>query len=1049
MPQDATIQLPFTGGTDQRAAAEYVDPSQRLVSVVNGVFTHEGAVDKRLGVQYLPTTQIPSQPTMGTPSRVVSRGAELLAIDGDNAFSYSAAEGGLWAWRTSVAPCVATREPAVANALGQASFSQSPSVSGFSVAEGSGVRAIAYRTFSGSNNSGTVYVDVQDVATGAYWYRANALGTNGYRPTAIIQGGYLYVFWADTSSNIRGIALNLSTRAWSLVSTIVSDLQLANVNLAPFDATPYVGGSGILIVYGQSQGGGWSYLRALRLEALPALTVSTSFYVSSQASETIWFVSARYDGTLGAVVVAWQQANAGTFAGSVAFYGTNWGPLATPALSMPGFNSSDPYTTLAVEPLTATTAIIVAAQSASLSSHAIYSTSGLVSSVQHSGGVAIGKPFRANAGATTRCYLPFAFQQTSIPSGTFSITYALLDTTNYGGTPYYSPNVLPKVTAIVAPRQGDASWISGNAGADGCLPNVTNVGAPSAGVFRSVVVVTGDAELQFTSGAGINLVTWDFTGVTDWQTCEGGGETYLSGGKASYYDGAGIAELSFFQWPTLVQATPSASGGSMAAGTYEYALVYAYVDAQQTTHRSAAYTFQATTTSASSSVALTIGNVPATDRFAGESAPVVEIYRTAAGLTDYYYVGAVACRNNTGITTLAFTDTFADSSINTNPLLYTTGGVLDSVCPPSLRCLVRHNSRLWGVDDTGYTIWFSTAFNGADAPYFNEALTLQFADGPLTALATLDDKLVVFSATQVWIVTGDGPAVTGQGSDLSSPVVVQSDVGAIDWRSVVSTPLGVFFQAPMGGIYLLGRDLSVTYIGKQVQDYVGPNPTLTSAAFNTVLAAALVPSANHVRFVLTDGTVLFYDYVMQRWGLHLGPGGTVNMTTGAVVSGGWYAVGSDGYVYREKSAVTDAAPWYDTTIGGSQWVTTAVITAWVKLAGLQGYQRARHIMALADWMEAADVEVWARFDYAAGTAYDQQQWFLYSALSAANAAQAQMDMHVKATSTRSQAVQIELKDRAPTGGTATTGQGVRFLGLNFDCQVTGARDRRLGSGVKA
>ncbi len=1044
MPGSTTLQFPFTGGIDQRTAAEYVDPNARLLTVNNGVFVYDGSVDRRFGVQGLTSAGLGPDPVMHTPERLVTRGQELAMIDGVNLFSYSPG-GAVWARRSLVSPCVATREGSVSPAFTAHGFNQSPSVFSFSIAEGSGVRAIAYRTAGsgGANNQpGQIMIDVQDLTTDAYVFKAYTLGTGAdVHPAVVIQGSYVYVFWS-TNSTITGQVLNLTTMTWASSVSVVSDMLQQSANASPFDVTPYAGGSGILLAYGQNQGG-YSYTRACRLEALPALTISASFYVSSTVGADITLVACRYDTALGIVVFGWEQLSGGSYSRFLGFYNTSWSAIGAATLSMPGFASSPSCGSISVEPLTSTTALVVFGGS-SVSGHATYNTSGAqLQAVQHTGGVACGRPFRATVASggsshfnttVTLAFLPFAFSQASTDGGTQIVTYGLLDTTAYGLGLYRN-------VAVVAPRQGDAFWINSNLVADGVLPSVTGIGNPSAGTYRGLVVVRGNEDLQFTSAAGVNLVTWDFTGTTNWQVAEGEDESFVSGGVASYYDGSGLAEISFFQWPTVTSHTPSSSGGSLSTGTYEYALCFAQPDSQGLVHKSAFYVLNVTTTSNTSSVALQFQNIAATGRFLGQSAPTVEIYRTQANLQTLYYVGSVYCQNTPGPVTLSYTDTSADSTIATNPLQYTTGGVVDSVCPPSLRSIKRHNERIWGVGDDGYAIWFSTEFNASDAPYFNEALTVQFSDGPLTALETMDDKLVVFSATRIWYLTGDGPALTGVGSDLSNPVVVQTDVGAIDWRSVVSTPIGIMFQSPMGGIYLLDRTLTVSYIGKAVQDIVGPTPTGASQA---VIAAHLVASANHVRFVLSGGTVLFYDYVMERWGTS---SYTVSPLCAAVPSSGvWTYGGSDGYVYQEKSA-TSSAPWYDTSsLGVNTWPTRTVASAHVKLAGVQGYQRLRHTLGYAHWLEASDQQITLTFDYGEQT---QSATFTYAKLFAANAVAAQWDLHTSAMGGKAAAVQVTWSDAPPTGGTATTGQGARLLGLAFELQTLDSRYRKLAPSVKA
>ena len=55
--QRQVIQIPVgAAGIDDKTAAEYVDPSSRALAIVNGVFSHDGSVEKRVGCVGLTTT---------------------------------------------------------------------------------------------------------------------------------------------------------------------------------------------------------------------------------------------------------------------------------------------------------------------------------------------------------------------------------------------------------------------------------------------------------------------------------------------------------------------------------------------------------------------------------------------------------------------------------------------------------------------------------------------------------------------------------------------------------------------------------------------------------------------------------------------------------------------------------------------------------------------------------------------------------------------------------------------------------------------------------
>jgi hypothetical protein len=83
---------------------------------------------------------------------------------------------------------------------------------------------------------------------------------------------------------------------------------------------------------------------------------------------------------------------------------------------------------------------------------------------------------------------------------------------------------------------------------------------------------------------------------------------------------------------------------------------------------------------------------------------------------------------------------------------------------------------------------------------------------------------------------------------------VTTDVGCVNNRSIVIVPDGLMFQSQKG-IYLLDRALRVFYIGAAVEAYNS----------QTVTSAQLIPNTNQVRFTLSSGIALVYDYFMGQW----------------------------------------------------------------------------------------------------------------------------------------------------------------------------------------
>lgn len=312
------------------------------------------------------------------------------------------------------------------------------------------------------------------------------------------------------------------------------------------------------------------------------------------------------------------------------------------------------------------------------------------------------------------------------------------------------------------------------------------------------------------------------------------------------------------------------------------------------------------------------------------------------------------CRSST----MSFVDTASPTGIDgvnlpitARPLLYTTGGILDDFAPPGLTTFTVHRRRIWGVDGSRRRIWFSKSIDddAGVAPGFHPTFIVN-VDENVTALASMDDKLVVFTRNGISYLLGDGPAPNGQGSDLTAPNAIQSDVGCINPRSVVATPDGVLFQS-VTGISLLTRGLEVVWIGRPVQDVLASFPNVTSAV--------LVARRNEVRFSCNNAAgnahvVLVWNYVEKQWSVsrYLGGVGTA-IVDAALLGDAWCFLSASGGVFVEQDA-----DWRD----NGTYVPMVLETAWISASGPLAFQSVREFQLEGTSNGNHDLTVEVAFD---------------------------------------------------------------------------------------
>lgn len=216
----------------------------------------------------------------------------------------------------------------------------------------------------------------------------------------------------------------------------------------------------------------------------------------------------------------------------------------------------------------------------------------------------------------------------------------------------------------------------------------------------------------------------------------------------------------------------------------------------------------------------------------------------------------------------------------------------------------------------------------------------QGSTGPVRSLAPMDDKLIIGKKNAFLYINGRGPDNTGANNQYSEATFITATVGCENQRSLVLIPDGLMFQSDKG-IWLLGRDLSTTYIGAPVEDFVlGAN----------VVSAATIPETNQVRFIMDSGITLVYDYFYAQWSIFTGVPGV----SSCIFEDMHTFINDEGEVYQESAG---------TYLDGSRPVLMSFKTGPLRLGTLQGYQRAYFLYLLGTYYSPHKLVVNLFYDY--------------------------------------------------------------------------------------
>jgi hypothetical protein len=519
-------------------------------------------------------------------------------------------------------------------------------------------------------------------------------------------------------------------------------------------------------------------------------------------------------------------------------------------------------------------------------------------------------------------YVPLAFQSQLqstyfIASAAGSIVAKILAGLG-GGVPTRS--ILPESNALQDPSQFQFSFLA-----------------------KDLLTVTGGAVATQT---GVSAVTLDFFDPQEsYSRAELGLGLHIGGGFLSLYDGASVVEHGFHLYPEgLATALHDADAGSTSV--YQYVGVYSWTDNQGQIHRSnpspAATQQKATPIDGTHRVDVTFPTLRLTAKQSTRRKVTLELYRTTANNPVFYLVTSLSAPTYNDVTTdaVVITDATTDATLLGNLPLYTTGEV-ENVAPGPVSSLTVHQNRIVALDSTNpLQLWWSKPVVPGSPVEFSD-LFVQNVDpvgGDVTAVARMDAWLVIFKETAIFATSEDGPPASGGGYVFSPGQQVPADVGCVNPRSVNLGQDGITFQSAKGW-HLLTRAL-------QVQDL----PDTDEWANDAATSGMTMPGAHETRWTLASGNILVHDDFTNQWGTYT----QQNAVDGVIWQGVQTYLRPDGQVRQETPGMFNDA--------GAP-IKLRIVTSWLQFAGVNGYQRARKLEILGDWISAHRLVASLAYDF--------------------------------------------------------------------------------------
>jgi hypothetical protein len=341
-------------------------------------------------------------------------------------------------------------------------------------------------------------------------------------------------------------------------------------------------------------------------------------------------------------------------------------------------------------------------------------------------------------------------------------TYFVLDSSARTIAKFANQNAASVLTNGVLP---EVSWITST---DALIP----------ALFRNRLIgLDGNV---FVSTNGVLEARLSFNGR--FSTAELAESLHIAAGMLKMYDGASVTESGFNVFPeNLTSPNTSNTGGSMSDGNYAYVAIYKWTDNTGRDHRSSPtlVPLEVILSGGTSTQKVSL-SVP-TLRITEKESVAIEIYRTENNGVQYYKITSDTnpLLNNPAVDAVTFDDTLSDLSLISKEALYTTGGILENIAPGAVREVCVYNGeRIAYLDEERAKVRWSKIIDENGPVEYNDAIyrDIDPTAGQLTTIASMQEKLIVFSADGSYFVTGDGPNNAGQNDSFTKPEVLSLDM---------------------------------------------------------------------------------------------------------------------------------------------------------------------------------------------------------------------------------------------------------------------------------
>jgi len=858
--QKATVQIPFGGGLDSKSDSRLVRPPNASV-LKNALFDEAGGYQTRN-----PYTQITTQ-TDGR--KLVPFGDELLLFTKDALYSWSDAEDSFISRGVYLAPKVTERSVFTKNTE-QTLCERWDTGS-----------VILYAWLDNGDGATAVFVAARDKNTGATIVRPTSLGANTTKPRFSQGSSSRYVqLFAQTATNTLSVKVIDTSTAALIASTAAAAWTSVATNYdVSYDVTALSATSSVA-VWRRTVTTAYGYASITNSGTTPTVTANTKgrtcdgpIAVAVTADYSTGICVARTDGTTLTSDIL-----------SIAFADVH----TSQAIEASGFTAgAERFVTAAFRSTQDSGAYRCYIFSATVNGDYEAATNQYDTTVNW---IDTGGARGSGAGQLSLCDYAVVASRAFNHDGRVFVWVAFVVQSNVreGITAQvqntyflYRDDGLLVAKAAQAVCGGFSGGDTSAAAVEGWLPNVQNTATNKysfCGTERRRVPIGEDGGSNF-ADRGPRDVEVEFDCDEARRVARLGRTLYIAGGQVCQYDGEGVTEVGFHVVPYYLNMTALGSGGSLSAGEYTYQASLRWDNAKGETDRSGSLAWDTITAVSNDSGRMTNAgavnftrkgvNKPDSDGgLAGRAQAAFELWRTTVNPTDpvlFYLATGSNPATTSGansyvynqiiqptVSNTTFDDDMADVTLATKETFYENQNVLVNVAPPAASIIAASDTRLFlaGIAYNPLLVWYSKQRGEDEVAAFSDELTFSVPStgGDITALAFLNNTLVVFKETAIYAMPGEGFDNVGGGQNYGAPQLISTNLGASSADLVTATDNGLFFFSNKGW-YLLDRSFSLRYVGEKVEDY-------NSDAWNSV---TLIENKRQIRCA-SPSRVLLFDY---------------------------------------------------------------------------------------------------------------------------------------------------------------------------------------------